>query len=156
MLLCKLLMSKCNNSKYKNQHNPHNVGLFIPTLREERPKEQTTNSKNQEGKAPTFNKGMCTSLNVSLGVRRAVSNSSAENSTDIFKRGLNNCKTKQTHNMGMHNNHQVQNRKDQSYEALTCRKLSTEANSHMDRSFHRGNCDGEGGSTSVVTILLHC
>lgn len=39
---------------------------------------------------------------------------------------------------------------------LTRKKLSTEANSHIDRSFHRGNCDSDGGSTNGVTILLHC
>lgn len=35
-------------------------------------------------------------------------------------------------------------------------KFSTEANSHIDRRFHRGNCEGDGGSTSGVTILLYC
>lgn len=39
---------------------------------------------------------------------------------------------------------------------LTCKKFSTEANSHIVRRFHRGNCDGDGGSTSGVTILPHC
>lgn len=39
---------------------------------------------------------------------------------------------------------------------LTCKKLSTEANSHIDRIVHRGNRDGGGGPTSCVTILLHC
>jgi len=43
---------------------------------------------------------------------------------------------------------------------LTFKKLSTEANSHMDRRLHLGNCAGSGGATSCVTILLlpplHC
>jgi hypothetical protein len=39
---------------------------------------------------------------------------------------------------------------------LTCKKLSTEASSHIDRMVHRGNCDGGGGPKSGVTILLHC
>lgn len=39
---------------------------------------------------------------------------------------------------------------------LTCKKLSTEASSHIDRMVHRGNCDGGGVPNSGVTILLHC
>ena len=44
--------------------------------------------ENNEKRAPTFNKGMCTLARVLFGVIKAVSNSSAENSTFIFKRGL--------------------------------------------------------------------
>lgn len=39
---------------------------------------------------------------------------------------------------------------------LTCKKLSTEASSHIDRMVHRGNCEGGGDPSSGVTILLHC
>lgn len=57
-------------------------------------KKQKTQTSDSKNKAPTLSKGICISLNVSLGVRRAVSNSSAENSTEIFKRGLNTCSNK--------------------------------------------------------------
>uniref|UniRef100_A0A2P2LR16 Uncharacterized protein n=1 Tax=Rhizophora mucronata TaxID=61149 RepID=A0A2P2LR16_RHIMU len=79
-----------------------------------------------------FSKGICISPNVSLGAIKAVSNSSAENSTCIFNRRL-----------------------------KTCKKLSIEANSHVERRFHLGHCAGsEGIPTSGVTIVLlpplHC
>lgn len=43
----------------------------------------------KEIRAVTFNKGICTSPRVLFGVIKAVSNSSAENSTLIFNKGLN-------------------------------------------------------------------
>ena len=51
--------------------------------------------KHKKKKKPTFSKGICIWNKVSLGVRRAVSNSSAENSNEIFKRGLNSCRKAQ-------------------------------------------------------------
>ena len=50
-----------------------------------------TKGEKKNQKAPTFSKGICISPNVSLGVSKAVSNSSAENSTEIFKRCLKSC-----------------------------------------------------------------
>lgn len=49
---------------------------------------QKHNFFNFKNTKPTFNKGICISDKVLLGVIKAVSNSSAENSTAIFKRGL--------------------------------------------------------------------
>lgn len=108
---------------------------------------------------------MCISAKVLSGVNKAVSNSSAENSALIFKIGL---KTYQQnkHLILLHNKlrkprntkisiktgtlHQI------SKFQLTFKKLRIEANSHMDRILHRGNCSGSGSITNWVTILLHC
>jgi len=96
---------------------------------------------------------------VSFGLRRAVSNSSAENSSEIFKSGLNSCNNKNTIKIQAFQ-HKTKNNTTQMKKnhilKLTFKKLSTEANSHIDRSFHRGNCDSDGGSINGVTILLHC
>lgn len=105
---------------------------------------------------PTFSNGMCMSLKVSLGVIKAVSNSSTVNSQWIFNSGQKTCSS------------QKQKLKSQNATIckillteikppkLTCKKLSTDASSHFDRRFQRGNWEGDGSSTSVVTILLHC
>nr|GMD68542.1 hypothetical protein Iba_chr12dCG10170 [Ipomoea batatas] len=36
------------------------------------------------------------------------------------------------------------------------KKLSIEANCHMEQRFRRSNCEGSGSPTSGVTILPHC
>uniref|UniRef100_A0A0A9DUK3 Uncharacterized protein n=1 Tax=Arundo donax TaxID=35708 RepID=A0A0A9DUK3_ARUDO len=70
-----------------------------------------------------FNRSICTSSKVPLGIMIASSSSSAVNSTAMFSNGRN-----------------------------TWRKLRTDASSHMPRSLHRGSSSGASGSaTSGVT-----
>lgn len=86
-----------NNNKKHNTNTTHNgQNLRIITHIHRKKKKCSTYTKTNQWrkknkKAPTFSKGICISPNVSFGVSKAVSNSSAENSTEIFKSGLNSC-----------------------------------------------------------------
>lgn len=116
-------------------------------------------SFNMQAKSPTLSSGICKSLRVSFGVINAVSNSSTENSTCIFKRCLKTCqaqKSEKGKKEVLGKAHLQKNSIFCKQTMLTCKKFSTDANSHMDRRLHRGSWDGSGCPTKGVTILLHC